>query len=194
MFSLSLAFHQLYSWKLLNSKIKTQEGSQISLFILQQLILWRLCFWSELCISHVSAKTDLSVQKWCLARCHPLPVCNHRKHYSTKLRLPRAKMSLKTGLLQASKCNPKFSAGPCPLCSNLSSCKDITKVVGLLSWAVLPFPCQDQPQHPPPPQTLLPPPRAKPAAAAVQATQPLLEHFGYSKCFSPWNRHSSPLL
>lgn len=52
-----------------------------------------------------------------------------------------------TGLLQASKCNPKFSAGPRPVCSNLSSYKDVTKVVGLLSWAVFPFP---QPLHPPP--------------------------------------------
>lgn len=68
-------------------------------------------------------------------------MCDHGKQYSTKLILPRAKMYIKMGLLQVSKRNPKFSAGPCPACSSLSSCKDIRKVVGLLSWAMLPFPC-----------------------------------------------------
>lgn len=146
MFSLSLASHQPYFWKFLNSKIKTQEGRVRSHYLYSgnescgTYISDQNFLCPSLCVCQFDAKTDLSVQKWCLAGCHPLHVRDHRKHHSTKLLLPRANMYLKTGLFQASKCNPNFSAGPRPACSNLSSCKDITKVVGQLSWAVLPFP------------------------------------------------------
>lgn len=102
-------------------------------------------------------------------------MCDHRKHYSTKLLLPRAKMFLKTGLLQASKRNPKFSAGPCLACSNLSSCKDIRKVVGLLSWAVLPFPSIIAPAPAPSPGT---PPTSQ------EQSQQLLLFRPHSPC---WN-------
>lgn len=108
------------------------------------------------------------------------PCVTTEKHYGTELLLPGVKMHLKMGLLQASKCNPKISAGRHPACSNLSSCKDVMQVVGaaLLSGAVLPFPLRHQPQHPSPlPKHSSRFPRAKPAAASVWAAAALAGTF-----------------